>query len=61
MQKIYEVRDGRVFCPECRRLGRYSVIAYILPETDARHAIFLCRRCKRRYVVNVKNGRVCGW
>ena len=53
MPKEYEVSNGRVFCPQCRMMGLYSVIAYITPDTRGQSIVCLCRRCKRRHVVDI--------
>ena len=54
---LFPVIDGYAMCPDCLQQGRRNRLQEITPDMQSFRQPLFCRKCKRRYVVNIAAGR----
>lgn len=51
------VIDGYVMCPDCLKQGRRNRLQEITPDMQSTRQPLYCRKCKRRFIVNIFAGQ----
>nr|DAQ81210.1 MAG TPA: cysteine-rich protein [Caudoviricetes sp.] len=54
---LLPVIDGYAMCPDCLQQGRRNRLQEITPDMQSFRQPLFCRKCKRRYVVNIAAGQ----